>query len=409
MSGTAPFSYETFNGACYISNGVDSYGKWNGSNYSAFASAPKGKFIRLWKDTMWMTGVAGNNDRVYASAPGDAESWPAANWIDLGKGDGDFTTCLATDGINLIVFKRNRHFTIFDPVSLANRVVDFEKGCESHFSMVQFEGETFFLSRRGICKYYGDTPSEIISGKIDPMFDPAIININALGTVYAYTFNNQVGWAIPEAGKNFPTLQLEYYPRLAASTVAGSPAVGPFVLHRMPAATFTKFRSGPTEFLYGGHNANNKFMLLFAPVGTDDGQRMSATLETGSIHFGDPTRTKYIRRIRFVGRGLFTVLIKRNYEASQYKAFTIDLSGIQDMWAMTDQWGAGSWGPNSWMQDALVNPDAYGRYFQLRFSDASTTTGLKQFPIGTVDYLMATGEWGVYSFVAEGVLLGVRD
>src|SRR5207344_1111650 len=114
-----------------------------------------------------------------------------------GKGDGDMMTALGSDGTYLIVFKRNRAMTIYDPTTLYNRIVDPEKGCESHFSVVNFESNIYYLSRRGICRYLGDSPSQIISGKLDPLFDPSILNIGALNRVTSYSIHNRVGWALP--------------------------------------------------------------------------------------------------------------------------------------------------------------------------------------------------------------------
>jgi hypothetical protein len=56
LSGTQPFSFETFNSKCYFTNGVDSYASWDGATYTTFGSAPKGRYIRLWKDTMFVGG-----------------------------------------------------------------------------------------------------------------------------------------------------------------------------------------------------------------------------------------------------------------------------------------------------------------------------------------------------------------
>jgi hypothetical protein len=408
LSTTARFSYETFNSKVYMSNGVDSYCSWTGSVYTAFASAPKGKYLRLYKDTMWMSGITGNDDRVYSSAPGDAETWPAAAWVDISKGDGDFVTCLGTDGLVLIVAKRTRISTLYDPVTFANRIIDFEKGCESHFSMIQFEGDIYFLSRRGIAKFDNSGPSVIISVKLDPLFRQEILNLNALSGVSAYVYQNQIGWALPEVGSTVPTLQIEYYPRLGPLTVYGTRLIGPWVFHRMPAGFFTRVRVGTTEYLYGAHSTTNKFLYLFSLVGTDDGATFTATMETGPIDFGVPTRTKYIRRMRFLGRGQVTVQIRRDFQTALYKTIGIDMSAGADLWAVTDLWGVGTWGPDSLLKEALWNSDAYGRHFQLRFSDTTTGVGRRLIEAGAREYVLTAGEWAIYLVTLEGMVLGLR-
>jgi hypothetical protein len=408
LSTTARMAFETFNSKCYFTNGVDSYASWSGSAYATYASAPKGKYLRLYKDTMWMAGITGNDDRVYSSVAGDAETWPAAAWVDITKGDGDFITCLGSDGLVLIVTKRNRIMTIYDPTTFANRVIDFEKGCESHFSMIQFEGDIFFLSRRGVAKFDNSGPALIISNKLDPLFSPSTLNLNALSNVFAYVYQNQIGWSLPEIGNVSMTIQIEYYPRLGPMTLYGTRLIGPWVFHRMPVGMFTRVRVGTTDFLYGGHSTTTKFLSLFAPIGTDDGATFTALMETGPLDFGQPTRTKYIRRLRLLGRGQVTLQLRRNFQTAIYKTVSLDMSAGADLWTTIDIWGVGTWGPDSLLKEALWNADAYGRYFQLRFSDTSTGVGKKLIEVGSREYTITAGEWAVYLATLEGDVLGLR-
>jgi hypothetical protein len=408
LSQVAPMSFETFAGNCYFTNGVDSYAKWDGTTYTAFASAPKGKFIRLWKDTMFMAGVAGLADRVYESAAGDAETWPAASWVDIGKGDGDIATGLGSDGFTLIFFKRNRHMAITDPVTLANRVVDFEKGCESHFSVVQFEGYVYFLSRRGVCRYLGDSPSELVSGVLDPLFDPIILNLTALDKSWAYTYGNRIGWALPEVGSLYPTVQIEYYPRLGQLNPFGQRAIGPWSFNRMPARQLVRYRYLGNDILIGGAILSNKLMWLLYNVGTDDGSTFTAIAETGSFDFGAPTRTKYIRRIRVLLRGNLTMQLRRNFGTAITDTKPVNATIGTDLWSLSDLWGSGSWGPDSLYKEVLVNIDRYGRYFSLRFTDSSTDPGSKLIEVGSFEYRVPAGEWGIYQVVMDGNILGLR-
>jgi hypothetical protein len=409
LSTTAPMSWETFNSKCYFSNGVDAYASWDGTTYATYASAPKGKFVRLWKDTMFISGVTGLVDRVYESAPGDPETWPVAGWVDIAHGDGDTVTALGSDGLVLAVFKKNRGFTIYDPVTLANRVVDFEKGAESHFGVLQFEGDIYYLSRRGVAKFDSSGPGRFVSQKLDPLFTQEVLNLNALSSAWAYTYGNTIGWALPEVGSTIPTVQIEYYPRLGPISQFGTIGIGPWAFMRMLASTFTRVRVGVTEYLYGGHPTANKFMYLNAPVGTDDGATFTALMETGAYDFGAPTRTKYIRRIRVLGRGNLTAQLVRNYETAVYKTKQFALSYTADLWAITDHWGVGNWGPDANFKEAIWNSDAYGRYFQIRFSDTSTLINHKVIEVGSKELAITTGEWSVYLITLEGDVLGVRD
>jgi hypothetical protein len=401
-------SFETFANNCYFSNGVDAYAKWDGTTYTTFPTAPKGKYLRLWKDTMFVAGVIGLPDRVYESAAGDAETWPVASWIDIAKGDGDAVKALGSDGYTLVTFKLRRTIAITDPATLANRLVDYEKGCESHFSVIQHEGQIYFLSRRGICRYLGDSPSEIISFKIDPLFDPTIININALESVRAFVIDNRVCWAIPEVGQVSPSFQVDYYPRLGPLSQFGTRGLGPWAITRLPATTFARWRWLQNDYLFGGARASNKLLRLFAPVGTDDGVTFVGMVETGAIDFKTPTRTKYIRRIRVLGHGNLNMQIRRNYQTGFATTDLANMSSVSDLWSLSELWGTGTWGPDSAVKEVTINPDVYARAFSLRFSDAETTTGTKLVEVGSQEYSVVSGEWAVYLIVMDGNVLGIR-
>jgi hypothetical protein len=360
---------------------------------------------------MWVGGITGSNDRVYESNPGDAETFGVSSWVDIAKGDGDILTALGSDGLTLIVWKRNRTFTIYDPTTFANRVVDFEKGCESHFSVVSFENAVYFLSRRGICQYLGDSPSRYLSYKIDPIFDPNVLNFAALDSVTSYLVGTRVGWMVPEAGQTLPTFQIEYYPRLGArSPDQETSGVGPFAFQRVPSHFAVLYRYGATERLIGAHNAANKILWFGRPgQGTDDGTVFQGLIESGAFDFKTQDRTKYIRRMRFLGRGRFNVQVRRDFLSNLYRTYTVDLTALTDTWSVGDTWGVGTWGPDSNLKQTRVNTDMYGRFFALVFIDAESTSGRKIVSVGSVDYSLSAGEWSIFGLLLEGSLLGVRE
>ena len=410
FSTTQPASFEQFNGVCFFSDGTGPYSSWDGATYTSYPSAPKGRFLRIWKDIMWVSGVTNLWDRVYASAPGDATTFPVASWVDIAKGDGDQVTALGTDGTFLVVWKRRITYVISDPNLFTNHISDAEKGCESHFSVVHFEQSMFFLSRRGICEWQGDSSAKIVSYKIDPLFDPAILNLNLLNLSWAFTIGNRVSWTFVEAGGTVATLQVDYYPRLAMITAYGIRGIGPFAFNRMPGNCFAVYRNAGVERLFGGHPTANKFMWFFAPTGTDDGVAFAATLETGAYDFGAPLLSKYIRRIRFLGRGRLNVQIKPNFKSAVSKTFVANLIATTDLWTVSDLWDvAGTWGPDSNLKEAAFHPDVYGRWISLLFTDSETAQGSYILPVGSRDYSLPVGEWSVLGFILDGYLLGNRE
>jgi hypothetical protein len=404
LSTTVPMGFETFNSKVYMGDGVSPYASWDGTTYVTFPTQPKGRYLRIWKDTMFLSGIPGSPDRVYESDAGNPDNYGVSAWVDIAHGDGDSVMALATDGIYLIVSKRAKISVIYDPVSLANRVADAHKGSESHFSWVHFDGDLYFLTRNGICRWRTDSEAVPLSFKLDPIFRMEVINLNGLLNAYGYSFQNRVGWAIPEVGSTYPTFQIEYFPRLADKS-----GVGPFMFQRMPASVFTRVRFGASEALFAGHNAANKFLQAYAIIGQDDGQTFAGLIETGMMDLGVPARTKYVRRLRFLGRGKFTVEILRNFETAAHESHLIDLSSSSDVWSTSDKWNVGEWGPDAWVKEKLVNTDLYGRHFAFRFTEAEPGVGTRLTSVGSKDYNLSGGEWAIYGVIVEGEVLGIRE
>jgi len=412
-STTQPMSWETFNGKVYFCEGTHTMASWDSATYNAnVTGAPMGKYLRLWKDTMWVAGVANQPDRVYSSAAGDAETWPVANWVDIRHGDGDRILALATDGLYLIVGKRNTGSIITDPALLDNHTFDYEKGISSHWSVVQYESTIYYMTRRGIAEWQGDSPAHLMSYKIDPLFDPRVLNFDRLEFVWAYTYQNRISWCVAEAGSLVPTLQINYSPRLAMLTALGIRGLGPWSTDRVPVACAVMWRYQAVQRLYGGATGANAFWWVFADnVGADDGNAFTAILETGSYDFGAPLLTKYIRRLRVLGRGIFNLQVRRNFEGGIIYTSTVDLSIARDQWSLADTWNAPGehWGIEGDVQEATVNPDLYARYVQLIFRDINPNPGSMQLPVGQKDVVLPTGQWSVLACIVDGCALGIRE
>jgi len=406
-----PMSWETFNSKVYFCDGVSAYSAWDGTTLTTPTGAPRGKYLRLWKDTMWVSGVANVPDRVYSSAPGDAETWPVSNWVDIRHGDGDSVRALGSDGIYLIVGKRNTGSLIYDPALLYNRVYDYEKGIESHWSVIQHESNIFYLTRRGVAQWQGDAPASLISYKIDPIFNQLVLNFDRLEFAWAYAQGQRVSWAVAEIGSVVPTIQINYYPRLAELTALGVRGLGPWSIDRIPIICASLYRWQSIVRLYGGSSKSNRFYWIFAETaGQDDGSTFTAILETGAFDFGQPLLTKYIRRMRVLGRGQMFVQLRRNFESAIYKNFPIDLASAPDTWSMSDIWDVhDKWGPDSNIKETTINPDAYGRYISIIFTDTDPDVGTVSLPVGSKDYSLPAGQWSVLGVLIDGSILGVRN
>jgi hypothetical protein len=407
LSTTQAASFETENSKCYFAEGTV-LGQWDGAVYTVISSAPAGIcFLRVWKDTMWAAGLL-NPDRVYSSSAGDPTTWPAANFVDILHGDGDSITALASDGLYMIVSKHRRIQVITDPAQFVNRTADWEKGSESHFGWVHLEDKLYFLSRLGICWWQGDSAAKLISYKIDPLFDPNVLNLNMLQKSWAYTIGSKAGWAVPEAGNGLPTLIMEYYPRLGPIyQISGSIGPGPWTFHRMPVSTFTTVRQGSTEALYGGSPSTNKFMKCFDGVGQDDGVSFFSTVEGAPMLIDSPIFEKYFRRMHVVGNGKMNLQLKRDYGTGVYQTIPIDFTSSSEIWG-SGNWDTGVWGPDSVIKEEIFDLDAYAKIISICVSDVDINIGANTLPVGSRNVPVTQGAWSLYSVTFDAILLGMR-
>lgn len=395
---TNPMSWETFAGNLYFCNGVDSFFKWDGSTATAIASAPKGRFLKSYKDSMWVAGAAGTaDDRVWASDPGTAESWSVSNWVDIAKGDGDQMRGLATDGVVLICNKRRRGFVIYDPVTFANRMFDPDKGCESHNSFVHWGENLYYVTHLGVAVFLGDAPSQIVSRSIDPIFTPDIADPGTGQNIWAYTHNNRIGWTMSDLQVGGYKLQIEMLP--------GSDK-HPFTFHRMPMRCFATYQTGSVEQLIGGMYGATKLVQVFS--GPDDnGVTFSGVIETKWFDCGDPYAFKYLRRMILTARGTFFVEVFGDFNTGVKKVMTVAITAATGVWNdVGDVWGNENWGGTGVLEVARLHPDEYARHFKFRFSDQISQDGLQVIDVGDVDYQLKKGQWALLGGLMHTVGMG---
>lgn len=394
MSTLYPMSWETFNGKVYMVNGVDPYQSWNGTVAAAVVGAPVGKYLRVWKDTMWVAGT--NDDRVYSSDPGNAEVFTAGNWVDIGKGDGDSIVGLATDGNVLVVPKRKRGFLIYDPSTFANRLFDPDKGAESHNSFVHFDQNLYYFTRAGIAVFLGDSPSQIISDNISPIFQPAVINFSKTDLVWAYIHNNRIGWTVPESGENLPSLQIELLPRGEKR---------PFSFHRMAVGGFATLRVSQTELLLGAGTTSKLYSCFDG--GDDDGVAFAGVIDTKWFDGGDIMIRKYLRRLILTGQGKFTMSIFTDYKDDLKKVIDLDLASFSAIWNdVGDVWNDENWPSLATLESTPLHPDVYGRAFKFRFSDLETGESAQSVDVGDKDYSIPRGQWGLVGGTMHIIQMG---
>ena len=165
----------------YTWDGINGGKVWDGTAFTQPGTMPKGKFSVIYKDYHIVSGVDGQENRIYISGvkepsrftrlspPTDTSkidlSKPAEvpgatvftgdqspNAIDVNRYDGDKITGFGFFQDALVIFKENSIYQMSfndSNIPVVQRVTD-AYGCVAHGSICTVENDTYFLSRVGV-------------------------------------------------------------------------------------------------------------------------------------------------------------------------------------------------------------------------------------------------------------------
>lgn len=145
-------------------------------------SPPKGKYIAVWNERVWIVD-ADNPNTVVSSALGDPEDYITVGSagtveIDIGKNDGDKITGLFAWRDRLFVFKRTKIYFVaaldgtsaYDSGNLIAQIYASGIGCISAYTIKEILDDVLFLSDRGVCSLVsaplGELKSVVISRNV---------------------------------------------------------------------------------------------------------------------------------------------------------------------------------------------------------------------------------------------------
>lgn len=140
----------------YIDKGTDTPSEVFTPPESNTTGGPIGKYIALYKDTIFILGDPSNPSRAYYSGGGDKiNDFSMANgggFIDIAKNDGQVGTGMIMFKNSLLIFKEESIYQFSFTTSGLPQVeqVSASLGCIAPRSLVQVENDIFFASRRGI-------------------------------------------------------------------------------------------------------------------------------------------------------------------------------------------------------------------------------------------------------------------
>lgn len=105
LTANAEIGYAVYNDELLFGNGVDSLYKWNGTTFTAYASAPKGNILQIFEDRLFISGVSTEPLSIYYSNVGVPTTFTPADVVKpLGT---DYVVSLVNYYGTLLIFKKD--------------------------------------------------------------------------------------------------------------------------------------------------------------------------------------------------------------------------------------------------------------------------------------------------------------
>lgn len=268
---------------------------------------PIGKYIEVYKDSLFILGDPDNPSRLYYSAGGDLLTdftiGSGGGFIDIAKNDGQKGTGLIMFKDSLLVFKEDSVYQFgFTTEGLPQvEQVTSSVGAISPRSIVSVENDVFFASRRGVFTIGNEAGfafdvlrTNELSAKVRNIFQSVestrLVNIAA---VYATVANkNLVLFAYTPAGSSTNSRALVYdRERLAW-----------YHWTNIQANCWANYKDATNteHVLYGDDSSGYVKEIL---VGADDfGSTIEGTFRLKAQDFKQPARYKKLKRIDLIFR-----------------------------------------------------------------------------------------------------------
>jgi hypothetical protein len=368
----------------YVDKGSDTPNEFVSTPDGNSTGGQKGKYISVYKDSLFVAGDSTSPSRLYYSGGGDQINnftvGGGGGFIDISKNDGQKITGMIVFKDSLVVFKERSIYKFNFTTSGAPQVEQINPaiGCIAPRSIVQVENDVFFASEFGIYTIGNEAGFSFdvlrtneLSARVRSIYqtiDPAYID--RIAGVYAKVANkNLVIFSYTETGNTFNSKAIVY----------DRERLGWYQWTNIQANSFTTYKNSAGEnlVLYGDDNSGYVKEML---TGSDDfGSAISATFTLKSESFNGLNMYKRLRDLDLVLRtpsGSITMtIIKDGVETVQ----TINLTTIQpsvnfghyvlSRFLLGESYGTGVTSSDENLLRSLKNIQLEGRSFALKFEN----------------------------------------
>lgn len=124
-------------------------GKWDGAVFTAVAAIPKGTACTIHKERLFIApGITAtaNASRLSFSDPGNFDSWPGTNFLDVNQGDGTNLLDLTVYQDNLLLFKNHSSYVLaYDtrPTDAVLRKISSTIGVPGQYCVANYENQIY--------------------------------------------------------------------------------------------------------------------------------------------------------------------------------------------------------------------------------------------------------------------------
>lgn len=324
-------------------------------------TVPNGKMMVYWENSVFVSGVAANPERVYWSYPGDPLNWPSENVVGFEPNDGSPVTAIASLGPNLLVFKERGIWAVYDSETGANRKVADGVGTLSPDSVVSTEQGCFFFDpQQGFMVTDGQTV-KVVSKQLDKTLSE--LSNAARSTVSAAYYEGHYYASVElvdgRALFDFDT-QLD-------SWWKHSPKVSQLLL----------WDRGSGVELVGVNSTKGQLLVMFKSGESKDDGVTYESYWMGPYHmFGAPHLRKRCRQIHFDGRGTVDVYVGVDYSLTKgdfQQTNPFSGSGADDVFGGSGSFGGeGYFGQQVTIGEDVVYTPGIGRSFSVSLYSASS-------------------------------------
>lgn len=291
---SAPVDFESLVNYAVAFNGVDTPVKYDGTNVSTLANAPIGNYPKLFKEKLFIV-PASDKSQLNWSDSFAPETWPAVNYWDVKKGDGDEIKALFPYLRDLTVFKQySIHVlsgTSIDDFTLNE--ADGKVGAVSNRAVTAHGNYLYFIGTDGIYRWNGFKAVNMTEGLIPKTW--SAVNKEYLHLAAAGAWENYIWFAVPSGSTATTNNTILAFDVITESW---------WVFKGITPSCFCIFNDGSGQKLYSGHATNGYVMRQDVGNG-DDGVAIDSYWIGRTFDGGDPMRRKKIKKF-FIADGYET-------------------------------------------------------------------------------------------------------